>query len=74
MFSMQNKFPFEMFCILNIMLIFAGGNLTTLKNGNISKKTPQQDADSEPRFCKEYHGRNRLERAASDDQRPEGRR
>ena len=48
MFSTQNKFPFEMFCILNILLIFAGRNLTTLKNGNISKKAPQQDADREP--------------------------
>lgn len=45
---MQNKFLSEMFCILNIMLIFAGRNLTTLKNGNISKKAPQQDADSDP--------------------------
>jgi hypothetical protein len=48
MFSTQNKFPSEMFCILHILLIFAGRDLTTLKNGNISKKAPQQDADSEP--------------------------
>ena len=56
MFSMQNKFPFEMFRILNILLIFAARNSIIGKNGNISKKTSQQDADREPRFCQEYHG------------------
>ena len=56
MFSMQNKFPFEMFCILNILFIFAARNSIIGKNGNISKKTSQQDADREPRFCQEYHG------------------
>lgn len=41
MFSMQNKFPSETFCILNILLIFAAENLTIIvKNGNFSQKTP----------------------------------
>ena len=72
---MQDKFLFEMFCMLNILFIFAARNLPIIgKNGNLSKKTSQQDADREPRFRQKHHGRNRLERAAFDDQRPEGRR
>ena len=53
---MQDKFLFKMFCILNILFIFAARNSIIGKNGNISKKAPQQDADREPRFCQEYHG------------------
>lgn len=38
---MQNKFLFEMFCLLNILLIFAAENLTIIvKNGNFSQTTP----------------------------------
>lgn len=38
---MQNKFLFEMFCLLNILLIFVAENLTIIvKNGNFSQKTP----------------------------------